>query len=251
MPLAPVPEELRYVLVGRAWVTPVVAELSLEPAGRPLEFLPGQYVLVCDDDYRIPPRSYSVANAPDPSGALTLLVTDVAEGVTSRWLTRDAPLGVALVVSGPYGTFLADPDSGRPVLGLAGGSGLAPILALAEDAIRRGLPEPFTLLFSARTEEHLIHHARLTAWDQDHDRFQYVRTLTRASGPPPTGHVPDVLPALLPDLSRHDVFIAGSPGFVAACVAVVRDLGCPPGALHTEEFYAEPQPWGRLADEEV
>lgn len=244
MPLAAAPEELPHVLVSRERVTPVIAELTLEPVGAALSYHPGQYVLVCDEDYRIPVRSYSLANAPDPSGRLTLWVTELPGGTTSRWLATEVATGDTLVVSGPFGTFVADPGADHPVLGLAGGSGLAPIRALAQDAVRRGVPHPFTVLFSGRTEGDLLDREGFRAWAREHRRFRYLRTLTRASGPPPVGRVPSVLPELVPDLSQHAVFVAGAPGFVAACVRTARDLGCRPGMLHTEEFYAEPQSWG-------
>lgn len=243
MLLATAPQELTHVLTDRTWVTPVIAELTLEPVDAPLPFLPGQYALVSDTDFRIPVRSYSLANAPDPGGRLSLLVTRVPGGTTSEWLTDGLPVGEQLLVDGPYGTFVVDPSLDQPVLGLAGGSGLAPILALAEDAVRRGMPHPFTVVFSCRTEEHLIHADRLLSWAEEYADFSFVRTLTQAEGPPPVGRVQTVLPQLVPDLSGHGVFIAGAPGFVAAGVQVARELGCCPGALHTEEFYAEPQPW--------
>ncbi len=243
-PLPPAPAELVYRLESRVRVTPVVAELRLAPVGEALSFLPGQYVVIGDEDGKVPLRSYSLADVPTADGRLTVLVTEVETGATSTWLARTAPIGQSLSVSGPFGTFVADPTSTRPVLGLAGGSGLAPILSLAHAAVQRGVPHPFTVLFSARTEDDLIHRPLLSAWQEEHENFRYLRTLTRAAGPPPVGRVPVVLADLVPDLSGHEVFAAGAPGFVSACVQVARELGCEPGMLHTEEFYAEPQPWG-------
>lgn len=244
MPLAAVPEELLHAVVARERVTPVITELTLEPLGATLEYLPGQYVLVCDEDYRVPVRSYSLASAPEPGGRLTLLVTRVEGGATSVWLADEVSTGDRVLVSGPYGTFVANTDAGRPVLCLAGGSGLAPVRALAQDAVRRGVPDPFTVFFSGRTEQDLIDQETFRDWGREHPRFRYLRTLTGAAGPAPLGRVGTVLPELVDDLSEHEVFIAGAPGFVAAGVRVARDLGCRPGRLHTEEFYAEPQPWG-------
>lgn len=244
MALAAAPREVPHVVVARERVTAVITELTLEPVDDPLPYLAGQYVLVCDADYRIPVRSYSIANAPEPDGRLTLLVTEVAGGATSTWLASEVAVGDEVLVDGPYGTFVADPAAGHPVLCLAGGSGLAPIRALAQDALRRGVPDPFTIFFSGRTLEDLIDHDVFTGWADEHANFEYLRTLTRAPGPPPVGRVSSVLPALMPDLSEHEVFIAGAPGFVAAGVQSARQLGCRAGRLHTEEFYAEPQPWG-------
>lgn len=243
-PLAAVPvDDQEFVLVSREHRTPVVVELELAPVAEPMSFLPGQYVLVGDADYRIPVRSYSIANAPDAAGRCTILVTTVPEGATSPWLAHEVPVGETLLVSGPYGNFVADPESTAPVLCVAGGSGVAPIRALAEDAVRRGVPVPFTVLFSGRTEADVIDRDRFTDWARDHHNFTFVRTLTREDGPPPLGRVPEVLPQLQSDLSGHDVFVAGAPGLVSATVQTARDLGVKPGRLHTEEFYAEPQPW--------
>lgn len=243
--LAAVPrEEVPYVLVARERRTAAVVELALDPTAEPLVHRPGEYVLVGAADHQVPMRSYSVANAPYLSGRLTMLVTEVPGGWTSRWLATELPVGATALVSGPYGTFVADPGVSRAVVGLAGGSGLAPIRALAECAVLRGVPDPFTILFSGRTEEDDIDADRFRAWEQEHPQFRYVRTLTRAPGPPPAGRVQEVLADVVPDLSRHDVFVAGAPGFVTAGARAARELGVPAGRLHTEMFYAEPHPWG-------
>ncbi len=97
--------------------------------------------------------SYSLAAAPRPDGELTLQVTRIDGGSTSRWMHDDLEAGRRGGAPGPYGTFVGDPTVETPVLCLAAGSGLAPILALADAALRRGFALPVTLLFSARTRE--------------------------------------------------------------------------------------------------
>lgn len=253
MPLAPLTDEdVEHVLTRRRWCTPVVAELTLEVTDRVMDFTPGQYMLLQDADRTVPVRSYSVANAPRADGALSFLVTAVPHGPTSTWLTAGARLGDRLLVSGPYGAFVAEPGHHGPTLYLAGGSGLAPARALIEDAVRRGATatpgttEQHTLLFSGRTSADVIDEEALTELARTQPGFDYVRTLTRVAAgdaAPPVGRVPVVLPGLLPDLTRHAVYVAGSPGFVDACMRTVQRLGVPAGRLHTEEFYAEPTPW--------
>lgn len=257
MPLARLPDEdVEFVLTRRRWCTPVVAELTVSVADQPISFEPGQYVLLQDAQRVVPPRSYSVANAPRSDGTLTFLVTGVPGGPTSTWLTRGGRLGARVLVSGPYGTFVADPSHDGPTLYLAGGSGLAPMRALVEAARAAGemsSDDPrhrHTLLFSARTPADVIDEEIFSGLARAHPWFRYVRTLTRAEGSgaaPPLGRVPEVLPALLPDLSQYAVYISGSPGFVAACTRTATLLGVHPGRLHTEEFYAEPAPWSGSA----
>lgn len=253
MPLAPLPDEdLEFVLTAHEWCTPVIARLTLRPRDRRLEFTPGQYVLLQDEERRVPVRSYSVANAPRDDGTLDVLVTAVPDGATSTWLAREAQIGEHLLVSGPYGSFVADPAHEGPTLYLAGGSGIAPALSLIEAAIARGAAEEsdpaqrHTLLFSARTTEDLIDHERLSALSADHAGFEYLRTLTRVAdgdAEPPLGRVAAVLPSLVDDLGDHAVHLSGAPGFVDAGTRAAQALGARPGRLHTEEFYAEPVPW--------
>lgn len=261
MPLARLPDEdVEFVLTRRRWCTPVVAELTVSVADQPISFEPGQYVLLQDAQRVVPPRSYSVANAPRSDGTLTFLVTGVPGGPTSSWLARGGRLGARVLVSGPYGTFVADPSHDGPTLYLAGGSGLAPVRALVEAARAAGemsSDDPrrrHTLLFSARTPADVIDEKELTALAAEHPGFDYRRTLTRvapAECSPPLGRVPLILPTLLPDLSAYAVYICGSPGFVDACTRAAHALGVTGGRLHTEEFYAEPVPWHGDGEERV
>lgn len=240
---APAEQDVEHVVTSITRRTPAIVELVLQPAAEPLRHLPGQYVLLGDLDYRVPVRSYSVANAPRPSGELSLLVTEVQGGETSGWVHHRLRTRDRVLVSGPYGTFVADPESNAPALYLAGGSGLAPARALAEEAIARRRPERATLFFSARTEADLIDADLFPRWEREWPGFRFVRTLTRAEGAPPLGRIPTLLPELFPDLGDHDVFVSGAPGFVEACADAARACGVRPGRLHTEAFFEEPPPW--------
>lgn len=237
-------EDAEFAVVALMPRTPVIVEVELQPVDSTIDHTPGQYVLLGDRDYGVPVRSYSVANAPRASGRISLLVTRVAGGQTSTWVHDRLAVGETVLVSGPYGTFVAGPSSlHRPVLCLAGGSGLAPIRALAERAVCGGAPESFTVLLSARTDADVMDADLFAEWNRQRPGFRFLRTLTRAPGRPPLGRVPDLLPTLFADLSGHEVFIAGAPGFVSACAQACRALGVCAGHLHTEEFFADPQPW--------
>lgn len=236
-------DDLEHVVEALERRTPTIVELVLCPVGAPLRYLPGQYVLLGDLEYRLPVRSYSVANAPRDSGELTLLVTEVEGGETSGWVHHRLRSGDRVSVSGPYGSFLTDPESDAPALYLAGGSGLAPVRALAEAAVAAGRPGSATLFFSARSEADLIDADRFARWQRERPGFRYLRTLTRAEGAPPLGRIPALLPELFPDLDGWDVFVAGASGFVQACTEAARACGARPGRLRSEAFFEEPHPW--------
>ncbi len=236
-----------FEVVAAVATTPSIRRVWLRPLGAALAFRPGQYVQLGDAGGLLPPRSYSVANAPRLDGLLSLLVARVAEGAISNWVHDGLAVGDEVAVSGPFGTFVDDPHATAPALYLAAGAGLAPVQALLEAALAARRRSSLALLFSARTEADVIDAGPLAAWAQRVPRFRYRRTLTQESGPPPLGRVPDVLPGLLSDLgvapAGADVFVAGAPGFVHACGAAVRALGARPAAVRTEAFFLEPQPW--------
>lgn len=241
--LFPPREDQRFVLVDRLQRTPRIVELRLRPVGAPMRYWPGQYVTLGDDKAGAPPRCYSIANAPRPDGEIVLQVTRVDEGQTSRWVHDALKLGDVVKLSGPYGTFIGDPAVDSPVLCIAAGSGLAPILSLAEAALRRGYRKPVTLLFSARQAEDLYDSGLLRYWETKHRNFTYKPTLTRETAPGHlSGRVPDVLPGLFKDLSQHSVFVAGAPDFVSACVAAAKALGARPEMIHTEGYFGQAQP---------
>jgi len=168
---------------------------------------------------------------------IVLQVTRADGGVTSTWLHEDVAVGSVLPVSGPYGTFIGDPKAETPILCLAAGSGLAPILSLADGALRRGFSPPVTLLFSARTMDDVYAQGQLAYWSHIYRNFKSMITLTREEREGMLhGRIPDILPKLFPDLSEYSVFIAGSVEFSDTCLAAVKRLGARSELLHTEKF---------------
>lgn len=229
-----------YHLLATRLVTPVISELRLAPCEAVLHHRPGQYVLLSDTDYRVPQRSYSIANAPRADGQISLLVTRVSGGPTSSWVHDQLRPGDEVVLVGPYGTFVADPDHRGPVLLLAAGSGLAPARALAEAIVP---DRPVTLFFSARTPTDAIDRDRFDGWARVRPGFRYLLTLTRDAGAPLHERIPALLPRTVDDLHGWEVFTAGPPGFVTDCAAAARALGANAAMVHTEAFFTDPQPW--------
>ena len=241
--LFPPREDQRYVVTDRIQRTPRIVEIHFRPVGQVMRYWPGQYVTVGDERAGAPPRCYSIANAPRADGEIMLQVTRLDEGTTSRWMHDDVNIGDIVKISGPYGTFIGDPSVDSPVLCIAAGSGLAPILSLAEAALRRGYRKPVTLLFSARSASDLYDFGLMKYWEIKHRNFTYKPTLTREQKDGMLhGRIPDVLPRQFDDLSSHSIFIAGSPEFVSDCVAAVKALGARDELIHTEGYFGQAQP---------
>jgi CDP-4-dehydro-6-deoxyglucose reductase len=201
--------------------------------------------MVGDERAGAPPRPYSIANAPRADGEIVLLVARVPDGRTSGWIHDELPIGDRIAVAGPYGTFIGDPGTETPVLCLAAGSGLAPILALTDGALRRGFKHPVTLLYSARTTDDVFDEGLMAWWTAKHRRFNFRVTFTGDDPPADaryTGRVPDMLGEVADDLSGHSVYIAGSPDFVDACAEAARALGAVDEHIFVERYHPQSPP---------
>lgn len=243
MPAAGTWGEYRYRVEATVAATPAIRELRLAPTGDVLAYRAGQYVLLGDPGRRLPQRSYSIANAPRADGRISLLVTRFPDGPVSGWVHGRLRVDDEVLLAGPYGTFLPGADSGRPVLLLAAGSGLAPVRALAEDLLERHPARRVALFHSVRTAEHAIDRARFETWPRTYPSFRFLLTLTRDPSAARHRRIPELLRNEFADLRGWDVFASGPSGFVAACAAAARAAGADAAAVRTEEFFADPQPW--------
>jgi CDP-4-dehydro-6-deoxyglucose reductase len=231
-------DDVPYVVTALESLTSTIAELWLSPEAESIEYLPGQYVLLEDAEHRLVPRSYSLANAPRPDAALSMLITRVPAGQISTWVHDRLAVGARVSLSGPYGTFVSDPTWSGPLLFLAAGSGFAPIRSLVEAELATASRRRVTVVFSARTEADVLDRERFRDLAAAHSRLRFIRTLTRAPGPAPRGRIPGLLSELCGDLAGHHVFIAGSSGFVHGCAAAANAAGA--AHVHTEVFFLEP-----------
>lgn len=238
-----VPAEVTAEIVSAHPVTPSVLRLVVAlpisvkfryRAGMNMEFeLPGIE----------PARPYSIAGAPDaegaaPDGHLTFYITRHPQGRASGWLHDQARLGGTLTLRGPYGEFGLPAGHSKPILALAGGTGLSPILSVLGRALADGLSEPVRLLFSVRERQELFACDELARLARRHANFDWQATLTRdtAEGSWAHGRIPELLAHGAVDLAAHAVLVAGSPGFVDACAAAAQSRGADASAIIVDSF---------------
>jgi CDP-4-dehydro-6-deoxyglucose reductase len=242
----PAPIEATATVLASEPLTPSIRRLVLAPSPDVrFTYRAGMHV-----ELRTPgvqkPRTYSIANAPDdqglpPDGLLEFFVTRHDGGQASGWLHAPERLGGPVQIHGPYGTFRLPADASGPVLCLAGGSGLAPILAIVRRALASDFAGPIRLILSVRDRSEVFALDTLHAFSRRFSQFFYTVTLTRAETVEPAsawrrGRIPEWLAGELPDLAAWHVLAAGPPGFVDACIAKVRQLGAVPERILTDSF---------------
>ncbi|GAA3989095.1 2Fe-2S iron-sulfur cluster-binding protein [Comamonas faecalis] len=247
--LFPPRENALFVVIDKRPMAARALELHLRPVGQPIRYWPGQYVTVGDPRAGIPMRAYSISNAPRADGELVLHVARADGGVTSAWVHDQLAVGDSIKINGAYGTFIGDPAVETPILCLAAGTGLAPIMALTETALRRGFRKPVMLVLSARTEADAYARGMMAWWRTKHRNFDYKVTLTREKREGfEHGRVDVLLPKMFADLSKHTIFAAGSPEFTATCVETCKRLGASADMIYTEGFFVQQQPTVADAD---
>lgn len=223
------------VVVGHERRTSDITVLKVAPR-QPLAYVPGQSVAVeCEPRPRLW-RFYSPANAPREDGTIDFHVRLIDGGAVSPALARTVGVGSKLRLGAPVSAFRMNPSSSRDMLLAAGGTGLAPLKAIAEQAARLPSPPATHLVFGVRTAEELYD---LPALEKMAAQWPWLTVTAAASDDPgyggERGAVPDVIGRSVPVAGR-DAYVCGSSGMVAATVGRLTSLGMPREQIFVEEF---------------
>ena len=235
-----------------AWRAATVAAARAEsPSARTLVLrvpqwpghLPGQHVdvrLTAPDGYSAQ-RSYSIASAWNDTGLVELTVQRVEDGEVSSYLTDDLEVGQPLELRGPVGGWFVWRNEPPPVLLVAGGSGIVPLMAMirARGDVRGR--QPFRLVYSARTPQDVLYAGELARRVRDDPGLDVTFVYTRKTPdgwPDPPGRL------TVATLNTHgwppdfapDVFVCGPTSFVEAAADILVALGHDPKKIRTERF---------------
>ena len=205
---------------------------TLEGAGA-LSFLPGQYVnvLVPGTEAR---RSYSFSSPPSAE-TQSFLVRDIPHGLMSTFL-REAQPGAPLEFVGPSGSFYLR-EVRRPLLFLAGGTGLAPFLSMLGKLAETGCTQPIHLVYGVTNDEDLVGDDRLEEFAARIPGFGFATCVAaEGSAHPRKGYVmTHVEPSHL-NGGEVDVYLCGPPPMVDAVRAWLGEHGVTPANFYYEKF---------------
>lgn len=224
--------------------TPRAVTLRLDiPGWAPGHHVAGQRIdirLTAEDGYQAT-RAYSIASPPNwPRVDVT--VEEIMDGEVSPYLVEAVQAGDELEVRGPIGgAFTWRPSDGGPILLVAGGSGVVPLMSMVRTKVASLSDADVRLLVSARTVPDLLYRDELDRLASG-ELIQRHFTLTRQPAPPDwPGSArridADMFAALGPEpASAPQIFICGPTGFVDAAADTLIGLGHLPSAIRTERF---------------
>jgi CDP-4-dehydro-6-deoxyglucose reductase, E3 len=233
----------RVVNIARPAADVAILRLRLPP-NENFFFRAGQYIdVLLPDGVR---RSYSVAVPPDQVSLthIELHIRHHPGGRFTEHVFSSLALRDLLRFEGPFGSFFLREQSDKPVILLAGGTGFAPVKAIVEYALQRGIAREFQIYWGGRQQRDLYLADLPRKWAVDHPNIRFVPVL---SGPEidcdwtgRTGWVHEAVMEDFPNLSGHEVYACGAPAMVnAARDDFTGECGLPPEAFYADAFLTQ------------
>ena len=223
-------------VVGNEQRQPGIAVLTVAP-DQPLPYLAGQHVTVQTPRWPRVWRPYSVASRPREDGLMTFHVRAVPGGWVSSALVRHTTPGDELILGPPLGTMTLGHAEQRDLLCVVGGTGLAPIKAIIEQAIRESsaCPREIFLFYGARTRDELYDLPDLYRLADAYPRF----LLTPVTSDDPAfdgmqGNVGRVAARYLPH-RECEAYVAGPLAMVQETIRVLARAGIPQQRIHYDD----------------
>ena len=201
-----------------------------------LAFLPGQYV-----NLKVPgseqSRAYSFSSL-QRDGEVSFLIRNVPGGLMSSFLSGMAKAGDSLTLAGPLGSFYLR-EIKRPLLLLAGGTGLAPFTAMLEKIAEQGSAHPLHLIYGVSNDFDLVEMDRLEDFAARIPNFTYSACVSSSDSQyPHKGYVTQhIEPKHLND-GEVDIYLCGPPPMVESVNQFIREQGLQPANFYYEKFAA-------------
>lgn len=209
-------------------------ELAL-PEWITFNYLPGQYIdILLDSGER---RSFSIGNAEVDTGVITLYIKLISGGFFTGYVFEHLTLGTIWTIEAPLGNFIIR-DNERPILMLAGSTGIAPLYAMLASRTEAIGRRAVYVYYGERHEKHLFLDKQLTQQSIQQNNVYYTPVLSRPddSWQGRSGYVQDIAIADFGDLSAFDIYISGSPALVESAMAACLAAGAEEKSIYVDVF---------------
>ncbi len=211
----------------------VISLLVHIPEDSAFRFLPGQYVQFIRGDLR---RSYSIAGL--TGNRLEFHVRCLADGVFSQYLCHNARPGDLLHLEGPFGTFVLR-DRGCPIIFIAGGTGIVPILAMLNELTASQITRQISVYWGASTIDGFYSDRVQSLTDAGYPiRYKKIYSGSENSWKGDTGLVHEAVLRDFSDLSDYNVYACGPQPMIKIAEREFSALGLQPGHFYSDVFVA-------------
>lgn len=226
-----IPKEYEVEVISKTSLYPRTVHLTVKFPTVPA-YIPGQYASFIVPDGRKP---FSFVGLPGTDTA-EFLVGYNPSGRTQH-LIEPLKVGETFHLLSPYGRFTVDKSDSKPIIFIAGGTGIAPIHSQIKDLLTTS-PRPFTLIFANYDQPRLYFHKEFTQLAQNHPNFTYIPCLSLPdeAWQGQKGLVTTVVPTLIKALPIHTFYVCGSPGLVTDMIQVLKNNQVPDPQIHFERF---------------
>ncbi len=197
--------------------------------------------LTADDGYQAQ-RSYSIASEPEREGEVDITVERLNDGEVSTYLHDVLVKGDRIEVRGPIGGyFVWEASMSEPLLLIAGGSGVVPLMSMLRHRAAAGAKNPTALLYSSRGLEDIIFYSELEQLSKGDSGLQVFHTLTRSQPPGWNGYTRRIDESMLKEVASPlgrsvQVFICGPTLMVESAANALVKLGIDSNQIRTERF---------------
>jgi len=187
-------------------------------------------------------RSYSIGSSPEQRGEIELTVERLEEGEVSTYLHDILIVGDQVELRGPIGGyFVWEASLGGPLLLVAGGSGIVPLMAMIRHRQATGSKVPTRLLYSSHNLEDIIYRKELERLHKEHTGLEVFHTLTRGQPEGWRGYARRIDLQMLEEVAkpfgdRLKAYICGPTALVEGVADGLVKLGIPASQVRTERF---------------
>lgn len=218
-------------------MTPDVKKIILS-LDEEIEFQAGQYIQL-DIPGVEGPRAFSIANSPDHPDHVELHIRLVAGGAGTTYLHNDLSEGDELSFSAPYGHFFVRKSQKKPMIFIAGGTGLSSPKAMVEELLQAGYDKPLTLCHGVRSKADLYYRDYFEELAQKHDNFTYIPALSEKKDDDEwggeVGFIHEVAERHFEgSFAGHQAYLCGPPPMIEASIRTLMK-----GRLFEKDIYCE------------
>ncbi len=221
-------------------LTDDVVQLKLKiPAASRLPFLAGQYVdFILSDGRR---RAFSLANPPHHDEFLEFQIRHVPGGYFTHFVFEEMRNKALIRIEGPLGTFYLREDHERPIIMMAGGTGMAPLRSMLLHMFATGDDRPVHLFWGARAKKDIYLPDEIDQWLKTYpDKIKFTPVLSEPAESDnwngDTGFVHEAVTRTYPDMSDYEVYMSGPPPMVYAARDAFMAQGLPEGCVFSDTF---------------